>query len=326
MSAAKSRMPVMRNAVMAAIAAGAVAFILISEMAPLRVEASLNLASVLIGDTIRYALVVDMRNGFMLEQPDLDRHFAAFSIRDKKRTVENRFGRRVSRYIYFIAKDEPGEYDIEPVKLRYKRDGESSWREELVRGFHVRVRGILESDTAHKIKVTVDSRVTEYDAPFNYDIKDDVAPKNILTLLDIVFIAISAVAVLIAFFAAAAFLYAGIFRKKPTPEAPDAVALGRLAALRASTSAAALPKEFCFTLSVILKDYLKSRFGMDGRENTTKEFLAELNGLSDAAAHREKIREILMLCDLVKYSDYASSEAELAPLADSAKTIITETR
>ena len=118
MSAAKSRMPVMRNAVMAAIAAGAVAFILISEMAPLRVEASLNLASVLIGDTIRYALVVDMRNGFMLEQPDLDRHFAAFSIRDKKRTVENTFGRRVSRSIYFIAKDEPGEYDIEPVKLR----------------------------------------------------------------------------------------------------------------------------------------------------------------------------------------------------------------
>lgn len=341
----KRNFPLLKVAVAAIFIAGAAAFLFAGRMLPLKASASLSRTDVLIGDSMRYCLMVDARRDVSVEIPDLARYFEGFSIRNNKRTVEDIFGRRVYRYIYIIAKEDAGDFEVAPLEIRYKDKPGGDWRVQEVRGFDIRVRSVLGQEREYKKDIKIGSdmaagprglakesgdngRTMTVDSVFDYRIKDAPRPKNILTLQDIVFLVLSGLAGLVALVALLTFIYDRVFRKKVPPVSIDIAALEKIKKLdprhAVETSS---PKDFCLVLSSVLKDYLRSRFSMEAREKTTREFLAELNGISGLAdEYKKKVLEVLTLCDLVKYSGYASDESELSAGAAYAKTIVIDTR
>jgi len=305
---------------------------------------SISRTDVLIGDSIRYQLVVNARKGVSVEMPDLTASFTGFFVRNNKKTVEDSWGRRIYRYIYIIAKDEPGDFEIPPLVIRHKGKEEASWHEYKVRGFKIKVRGLLGEDDRSEEKIRIGSdligrgggsgegveseRSMTVDAAFRYKIKDAADPKDILTAQDIIFFAVTGLAVAVFLIAVAMFVYDRLFRKKTPPIPIDIAALDRLEKLERGRSGETIgPKDFCFSLSRTVKDYLKALFKMEEREKTTSEFISELSGAKGLYdKDRDSAREILMICDLVKYSDYSSNAAELSKAAAMAKDIVLNTR
>ena len=171
-----------------------------------------------------------------------------------------------------------------------------------------------------------DEHTMTIDSAFSYKIRESGDVKRVWTIQDLIFIAILLLAALVFSVAALTFVYDRLFRKEAPEIPPDALAADRLKALKLPAGDIIKTKDFCFTLSFILKDYLKSRFGMEKLEKTTREFLSELERVSALGpGEREKTGKVLGLCDLVKYSDYTSSDAELPESASLAGDIISKT-
>ncbi len=311
---------------------------------PLRTSVSVNRSTVLIGDSIRYFLTINARKDIALEIPDVSSIFKDFSVRNHKRIVEDSMWRRVYRYIYMIAKEDPGEYEIEPLTIRYKHRNDVAWNEDKVRGFSINVRGLLssEDDSEGKIKIGSDiigvkgvgekdgsgERSMDIDASFKYKIKDESRPKNILTLQDVIFFVILGFGCLVLFTVGATFIYDKIFRKKIPIVPIDILALERIKKIEIrDVGSSPDVKVFCSALSFAVKDYLKRRFGMENREKTSMEFISEFYDIASIPdKHKEAVGKILSICDLVKYSDYQSNKDELSNIAVLAKDLVAETR
>lgn len=340
----------LRTVIVLAAAAGIAlaAWTFAARSAPLAVSAATDRSRILIGDTVRYTLTASARGDVSVEQPDLDAYFAAFTVRDKKRSVTESFGRRVYRYTYFFTKEDPGAYSAEPLAVRYKVRSEKEWREASVPGFTLTVQGLLSVAVPRKATITIGGgmaggrkytprsdgpdagpggRAEEVDTVFNYDIKDGPGPKTIMSAQDIVFMALIAVAAVIGGLALIFILYDRFFRPRVPPPPIDAAALEKLKGLEERFAKEGSVKEACSLLSAALVGYLRARFAMEPLEKTSREFLAELEGVQGVnASQRERVRAILTACDMVRYAAVAVPPAELTAAVIAARQVIDETK
>ncbi len=86
------------------------------------------------------------------------------------------------------------------------------------------------------------------------------------------------------------------------------------------------PKEFCVTVSDIVRSYLEERFTFHAHDRTTEEFLHELAGTELLTRdQKESLGEFLTQCDLVKFAKYEPGEPELRALHASALRLVEET-
>ncbi len=86
------------------------------------------------------------------------------------------------------------------------------------------------------------------------------------------------------------------------------------------------PKEFCVTVSDIVRSYLEERFTFHAPDRTTEEFLHELAGTELLTRdQKESLGEFLTQCDLVKFAKYEPGEPELRALHASALRLVEET-
>jgi hypothetical protein len=86
------------------------------------------------------------------------------------------------------------------------------------------------------------------------------------------------------------------------------------------------PEPFCVLVSSTIRFYLEERFDFRAPEQTTEEFLRELNATNLLLPEqKESLGGFLESCDLVKFAKYEPAETELHGLYDSAVKLIEET-
>ena len=86
-------------------------------------------------------------------------------------------------------------------------------------------------------------------------------------------------------------------------------------------------KEFYERISNILRHYIEHRFSLRAPERTTEEFLAELAQTDVlAASDKERLREFLELCDLVKFAKFNPTTEQIQKTFDLVKDFIEKTK
>jgi len=86
------------------------------------------------------------------------------------------------------------------------------------------------------------------------------------------------------------------------------------------------PKPFCILVSDTIRFYLEERFDFRAPEQTTEEFLHELQATDLLSLEqKESLGKFLECCDLVKFAKYEPGETELRDLHGSALRLIEET-
>lgn len=86
-------------------------------------------------------------------------------------------------------------------------------------------------------------------------------------------------------------------------------------------------KLFHQRLSGILRQYLEERFGVSAPRLTTEEFLQLLTSTpAMVQEHRQLLQGFLNACDMVKFADAYSGQAEMNALSDSCRSFLEQTR
>ena len=98
----------------------------------------------------------------------------------------------------------------------------------------------------------------------------------------------------------------------------------RLDLLRAKEKLA--PEAFCAGLSEIMRDFLKSRYGLLCRRLTTTEILQEIEKKGIPEQISALLSEILQTCDLVKFASLSPDALELQQQITSAYLILEYSR
>ncbi|MFQ5490188.1 MAG: hypothetical protein ACE5GE_05645, partial [Phycisphaerae bacterium] len=111
------------------------------------------------------------------------------------------------------------------------------------------------------------------------------------------------------------------------PPPPHVWALGQLDALLVEQLVQrGQVQTFFYRLSDIVRTYIELRFGLMAPEQTTDEFLADVQR-SDALrfGHKDMLRAFLTACDLVKFARHEPAGAEIDGSIDAARRFIRET-
>jgi len=126
-------------------------------------------------------------------------------------------------------------------------------------------------------------------------------------------------------------------RKRPKKEiivpevkvyvAPHTVALEKLQALRAKKLwQQEAVKEYHSELSDIIREYLEKRYAIKTYEKTSDEIFASLKYLDINQDDRNKLRQILLLADLVKFAKEKPLPAENEQSMDNAISFVNSTQ
>lgn len=86
------------------------------------------------------------------------------------------------------------------------------------------------------------------------------------------------------------------------------------------------PRPFCILVSDTVRLYLEERFNFHAPEQTTEEFLYELQATNLLLPEqKQSLGEFLSVCDMVKFAKYEPGPPELQALHDSAVRLLDET-
>lgn len=117
-------------------------------------------------------------------------------------------------------------------------------------------------------------------------------------------------------------------RGQVPPPAPHEVAYAELEKLLAlGLLEKGEAKLFYLRLSNVLRHYIEDRFGLRAPEQTTEEFLVELQrGQPFAPKHNERLQAFLEHCDLVKFAELQPTPEEAETSVDLCRKFIDETK
>lgn len=127
------------------------------------------------------------------------------------------------------------------------------------------------------------------------------------------------------------------FKKRPAPEPevkvvkpsvpPHTIALSQLKELREKKLwQQEQVKQYYIELSDILREYLEKRYSVKTHEKTTDEIFDELRYSPIAQESKHKLRQLLMLADLVKFAKEKPVPAENEESMDKAIEFVTDTQ
>jgi hypothetical protein len=113
----------------------------------------------------------------------------------------------------------------------------------------------------------------------------------------------------------------------PPPRPAHEVALEKIAALEAAghPKEDAL-KEFFSAISEILREYAGARWGFDSLELTVDELMDALGARKTEGLDRERLRNLLVRADLVKFAKYRPTQPEAVEVLAVTKTIVEATK
>jgi hypothetical protein len=98
-------------------------------------------------------------------------------------------------------------------------------------------------------------------------------------------------------------------------------------ALNAALSVMDSSRRFGIAVSDAIRQYLEQRFHYHAPERTTEEFLEELRGSHLLSpSHQQSLGMFLSQCDVIKFSNYEPTKAELQSLHSSAYALVEDTQ
>ena len=200
---------------------------------------------------------------------------------------------------------------IPPGKLDVKFNRYDERRSDLGMDFRLPEFNVLPLENAKGGELLVASRMPDPGA----------AQKKTLWTVGLVILALLVVAMLYC-----------IFKKQkagPVVLAPWETALLELAELRIGFRQGRIEMETCFVkLTDVVRQYLEKRFRINAPQQTTYEFLAELNKPDGALPEDQRpfLREFMTAADLVKFAKLPPDEHTLSVALDKAEALVAETR
>ena len=210
-------------------------------------------------------------------------------------------------YTYSIYKT--GTHVIPPLKILYKNEGESGWKDVLSRQVPVEIISLLDEKSKD---------IKDIKGVFNRSARIWVFLFGFLGVLLI---------------AAITVLLVRKFKKKAIEAAarirpPDEIAYEKLNELKAMRlPEKGLVKEYYVRLSEIVRYYLEDRFSFRAPEMTSEEFLEGLRESSKLKIeHKQLLREFLSHCDMVKFAKYGPTPLEMMDSFSSAERLVDQTR
>jgi hypothetical protein len=85
-------------------------------------------------------------------------------------------------------------------------------------------------------------------------------------------------------------------------------------------------KDYCFTLSSILRVYLSRCYQFDAVESTTEEFLEKVEHINLTTSQQDSLKDFCMRTDLVKFADQLLPVSEGQEVLQIVKNIVQETQ
>lgn len=282
-----------------------------AESAPLRVELTLNKASITTAQRVRLTIATEAGESVDVTLPDLDASLDDWAVTREGEPVRSVRENRVTTVrSYRLEPFLPGTYDAPALTFAWS-DSESGESGELVT-----------EPLAVEVVSVLDAEGGEDPA----DIKSIAAPGREIDWPLVALIGAGGLAVL---GAVAALLIARARREKPIPTdrvPSNEVALSALDAIDPSFTDEYGAKRFFNEVSSVVRTYIEDRFAIHAPERTTEEFLRESrvhDGLS--REDLDLLERFLGLCDLVKFARHRVEPSDANATLESARSFVKRT-
>jgi len=273
-------------------------------------SAALSASEVAIGVPVRFEVTLEYPTALTVEVQEPAELLKGFGTKGRGEEVSKRLLRRrniQSRWYEFVA-FEPGEYVVRWPEITYSNEASPSPERLPGVPLALRVVSVLDPNATdvRGIKPPVDLPAGKFGW------------------------------ILAAAVGAALLLLLGVFlllrrrRKSPQvpPPAPHEVALAELDRLAAfSPGTWDEVKGFYYRLSLCVRVYIESRFGVEAPHQTTQEFLSSLATSEEVLGkHRDLLGRFLAHCDSVKFARYFPNPGEVQESLRVARRFVEETR
>jgi len=264
-----------------------------------------------IAEHLKLLLELRTRAGYRAELPSFGEKLYQFGIVDYRNYPPyiEKDSTVVTRREYELEPFLSGVYRIEPMRVRFWEEGDTTTHYMVSDTIKVVVNSLLPSDVAE------------------LDIKDISPPLAFPSNRRVILVVFASVVLI------GVIIYMLLSRKKKgervTPELPaHEIAFRRLESLLASELLEQNRyREFTEKVSDILRCYIEDRFGLRAPERTTEEFLEESQGnLEIDNGKREILREFLSYCDLVKFAALEPSDEDVKRIFETCRDFVEATK
>lgn len=286
---------------------------LFAQSSLIEVRAEVDKSEITVGDPIRYTLIIDRAKDLSIQSPGKGANLGMFEIRDYRvYPPEEKEGRILERFDYFISVYDTGHYVIPPFTIAFQVDDSSAYQFISSEPIDIYVRSVLTAE---------DREIRDIKPPLSIPV--DYRR----------WILLGALALLLIGAAAVGYWYyrrrqkgAPLFRKEIIRPAHE-IALEELERLLAQGWIEnGEYKAFYTGLSLVLRRYVEGRFFIKALEETTTELMASLEEANLSVEDMMLIQSVLSKCDLVKFAKYQPDVEETHKAVQAARTFIEHTR
>lgn len=277
--------------------------------------ASVDKATITIGDLITYSVSVTRDEDVVVELPSLGGNLGQFEIRDYTvHDPEEKEGKIIDRVDYIISTFDVGDFEIPPVGISYFVPPDST--EQLLK--------------TEKINITVESVKPSEEG----DILDIKPPWEILFNWR-PWIVGGLIALLVILLIVGLIIYlrkrkkgeSFLPKKIEIPRPPHEIAYEELQRVQDSDFLEqGKIKQYYSEISEIIRLYIEGRYQVIALELTTTDVMLELQTKELSAEHLTLFEYFFVECDLVKFAKYIPSEKQNIEIMEKAIRIVDETK
>ncbi|RIK65471.1 MAG: hypothetical protein DCC65_12370 [Planctomycetota bacterium] len=282
------------------------------EKGPVRAVVEIDRNAVVIPETLTFTLTVDAERGVEVKMPELGELLGPFGVQkiEKAEPAEGDVYRR-ERWTVTLEPFLPGDVAIPPLTIAF-------------RDARPRADG-SEADVQDSVDTPeLGVRVTQALA----DVKPPVAI-DVPTSLTLLYWALGVIAAM----ALVALIARRLRRERPeaAPAAPIVPAhVWALAQLDMLAAEGLIERgriqEWYYRINAIARQYVERRFGLMAGEQTSEEFLRDLQRSSFLSArHKDMLQQFVSACDPVKYARHQPGPEDIRWVNTAARNFVVET-
>ncbi len=248
--------------------------------------------SITIGDQIGVELGISLNKNVDLQWPQIADTLSSHVEVVKQGNIDTTFkaDNMVLRQRLIVTSFDSGYFKVPSISFLYRLKGDSAVFTVGTNSFYLQVNTPV-VDTAQPFKAIV----APVEEPYTF--------AEIATWVGLGLVAVAVIVLLILYFVRKK-NNKPLFKAKPKPlPPPDVEAINKLEELRlARIWQSGKVKLYHSSLTDIMKNYLKRRFGFDAPEMTTDEIISELKGKPVNDEARTKLQGVMQLADFVKFA------------------------
>jgi hypothetical protein len=278
--------------------------------APVTILSSVDKSTITIGDLITYTVIIEHDESVNVILPSLGENLGGFEICDY--TVydpSKKEDRILDRVDYIISTFETGEFEIPPMEVRYTIPPDTE--EHIIKTESINI-------TVESLKPSEEGDIRDIKPP--WDIKFDWRPLLLYGL----------VGLLVVVLGIGTIIYIRkrrkgetlIPRKREPERPPHEIAYEELKRLEESNLLEkGKIKIFYSAIADIIRRYTEKRFQIEAMELTTSQLLSALENIQEANLI-DLYRQLLELCDLVKFAKFSPEASQHIEAVRQARNIV----